>query len=226
MIICINPPQAPLQTLVQQHNHNNNEPTYHTIAIRHVAANEYIQKFWKQTIALDASLCYVIITCFILPWHHKSCQLKSLIKTFRSVIFPSPQGMDYSVYPAANQSLDYNTTQALIVWARTEWSLRGFEMQCSIVWYVYDSVILDECKSFKARFVDLWSLHTSQLIWLETLYGHAGYHWESLHQSDGKKMHWDEMYMFQLTISIALNPIPESNASGPCHAMTVTIITF
>ena len=38
--------------------------TYHLIAIRHVAANKYIQKFWKQTIARDASLCYVIITLF------------------------------------------------------------------------------------------------------------------------------------------------------------------
>ena len=54
--------QAPLQTLVQHHNHNNNEHTYYSIAIRHVAANKYIQKFWKQTIARDASLCYVIIT--------------------------------------------------------------------------------------------------------------------------------------------------------------------
>ena len=54
--------QAPLQTLVQHHNHNNNEYTYHSIAIRHVAANKYIQKFWKQTIARDASLYYVIIT--------------------------------------------------------------------------------------------------------------------------------------------------------------------
>ena len=56
--------QAPLQTLVQHHNHDNNEHTYHSIAIRHVAANKYIQKFWKQTIALDASLCYAIITMF------------------------------------------------------------------------------------------------------------------------------------------------------------------
>ena len=43
--------QAPLQTLVQHH--NNNEHTYHWIAIRHVAADEYIKKFWKQMIALD-----------------------------------------------------------------------------------------------------------------------------------------------------------------------------
>ena len=56
--------QAPLQTLVQHHNHNNNEHTYHSIAIRHVAANKYMQKFWKQTIARDVSLCYVMITLF------------------------------------------------------------------------------------------------------------------------------------------------------------------
>ena len=53
--------QAPLQTLVQHHNHNNRH-TYHSIAIRHVAANKYIHKFWKQTIASDVSWCYVIIT--------------------------------------------------------------------------------------------------------------------------------------------------------------------
>ena len=38
--------------------------TYHLIAIRRVAAKKYIQKFWKQTITRDASLCYVIITLF------------------------------------------------------------------------------------------------------------------------------------------------------------------
>ena len=54
---------------------------------------------------------------------------------------------------------------------------------------LYDSVISNECKLFKARFVDPRSLHTSQLIWLETPYGHAGYHCESLHQSDRNKMH-------------------------------------
>ena len=98
--------------------------------------------------------------------------------------------------------------------------------KCNVVSCLFDSVISNECKSFKAIFVNPRSLHTCQLIWLETAYGHAGYHWESLHQSDGNKMHWDEIHMFQLIISIALNPIPKSNASGPCHAMTVTIITF
>ena len=72
--------------------------------------------------------------------------------------------------PAANQSLHYNTTQALVVWAHTEWSLQGFRMQCSVVWYLYDSVILNECKSFNARFEDPRSLHTSQFIWSETPY--------------------------------------------------------
>ena len=56
--------QAPLRNLVQHHHHNNNEYTYHLIAIRHVAANKYIQKFWKQTIARNASLYYVIINRF------------------------------------------------------------------------------------------------------------------------------------------------------------------
>ena len=60
--------QAPLQTLVQHHNHNDNERTYHSIAIRHVAANKYIQKFWYKTITRDASLCYVIITLFYITW--------------------------------------------------------------------------------------------------------------------------------------------------------------
>ena len=55
---------APLQTFVQHHQHNDNEHIYHLIAIRHVAANKYIQKFWKQTVARDALLCYVIITLF------------------------------------------------------------------------------------------------------------------------------------------------------------------
>ena len=32
--------------------------------MQHVAANKYIQKFWKQTIARDASLCHVIIILF------------------------------------------------------------------------------------------------------------------------------------------------------------------
>ena len=52
------------KTLVQHHHHNNNEHTYHLIAIRYVAAYKYIQKFWRQTIAVDGSLCYVIITLF------------------------------------------------------------------------------------------------------------------------------------------------------------------
>ena len=38
---------------------------YHLIAIRHVAANTYIQKFWKQTIARDAALWYVITLFYI-----------------------------------------------------------------------------------------------------------------------------------------------------------------
>ena len=42
-------------------NDSNNEYAYHLIVIR---ANKYIQKFWKQTIAGDASLCYMIITLF------------------------------------------------------------------------------------------------------------------------------------------------------------------
>ena len=38
--------------------------TLHLIAIRHVAANKYIQKFWKHTITRDATISYVIITLF------------------------------------------------------------------------------------------------------------------------------------------------------------------
>ena len=49
-------------------------------------------------------------------------------------MFLSPQGMDYSVY-ARNQSepaLQHNTGSD---WpnAYTEWSMQGFQMQCSIV---------------------------------------------------------------------------------------------
>ena len=44
--------------------YDNNEHTYHLIVIRYVTANKYIQKFWKQTLAGDASLCWVIITLF------------------------------------------------------------------------------------------------------------------------------------------------------------------
>ena len=32
--------------------------------------------------------------------------------------------------------------------------------------------------------------------------------------------------MFQLTLSIFPNPIPKAKLSGPCHAMTIMIITF
>ena len=34
---------------------NNNAHTYHLVAKRYVTPNKYIQKFWKQTIAGDAS---------------------------------------------------------------------------------------------------------------------------------------------------------------------------
>ena len=44
--------------------YDNDEDTYHLIAIQYVTANKYIQKFWKQTLAGDASLCCVIITLF------------------------------------------------------------------------------------------------------------------------------------------------------------------
>ena len=54
---------APLQTILQTMTiYNDNEYAYYLIAIRYVADNKYIQKFWKQTIAGDTSLCYVIIT--------------------------------------------------------------------------------------------------------------------------------------------------------------------
>ena len=54
----------PTTKLVQHHHHNDNEHTYHLIAIWYVAPYKYIQKFWKQTLAGDVSLCYVIITLF------------------------------------------------------------------------------------------------------------------------------------------------------------------
>ena len=53
---------APLKIIVLHHHHNNNEYTDHLIAIRYVAAYKYIQKFWKQTIAGDASLTLQIMS--------------------------------------------------------------------------------------------------------------------------------------------------------------------
>ena len=91
--------------------------------------NTYIQKFWKQTIARDASLCYGIITLFHIILTLQIMPLTSLIQTSRSVIFLSPQGMDHSVY-ARSQSdpaLQYSTGSD---WpsAYKEWSLQGFQI--------------------------------------------------------------------------------------------------
>ena len=41
-----------------------NKQTFHLIALRHIAVNKDISKFWKQTISGDASFCYVIMTLF------------------------------------------------------------------------------------------------------------------------------------------------------------------
>ena len=60
--------------------------TYHLIAIRHVAANKYIQKFWKQTTARDVSLCHVIITFLYYLGITNHVNQRHL---FRSVIFLS-----------------------------------------------------------------------------------------------------------------------------------------
>ena len=56
--------------------------TFHLIAIRHVAAKKYIQKFWKQTIARDASLCYVIITLFYITF---TLQIMSIKVTYPDI---------------------------------------------------------------------------------------------------------------------------------------------
>ena len=120
-----------------------------------------------------------LLTGFILLLHGKSCKLTSLIYTSRSVTFLSHQSMDYTVYTRSQSepASKYNTSSDCLS-AYTEWSPQGFQMRCSIVWYLYDSVISNECKSFEARFEYPRSLHNSQLIWLETPYGHAGYQWE------------------------------------------------
>ena len=140
--------KAPLQNFVQHHHHNDNEHTYHLIAFRYVAAYKYIQKFWKQTIARDASLCYVIITLFYITLTLQIMLLLNFTYQDISIIFLSPQGMDYSAY-ARSQSepaLQYNTGSDWLS-PYTEWSQQGFQMQCSKVWCFYDSVILKQCKS-------------------------------------------------------------------------------
>ena len=83
---------------MQHHNHNNDEYTYRWIAIRHVAANKYIQKFWKQTIARDASLCYVIITLFYITLTLQMIINVIYLDISVSNIPITPMGMDYSVY--------------------------------------------------------------------------------------------------------------------------------
>ena len=77
---------------------------------------------------------------------------------------PITQGTDYSVY-ARSQSepeLQYNTCFDCLS-ANTEWFLQGFQVQCSIVWCLYESVILNQCVSFKDRFEDPWSVKNT--IW-------------------------------------------------------------
>ena len=76
---------------------------------------------WNQTIAGDASLCYVIITLFYITL---TLQIMLINVTYVDISvsnIPSyPKAWIILRMPAANQSLHYNTTQALIVWAHTQ----------------------------------------------------------------------------------------------------------
>ena len=56
--------------------------TYHLIPIRYVAANKYIQKFWKETKARDVSLCYAIITLFYITL---ALQIMSIYVTYLDI---------------------------------------------------------------------------------------------------------------------------------------------
>ena len=143
MLICTNPPpRLHYKTLCNTI----------TIIIMNIRItwlhSDMLQKFWKQTIARDASLCYVIITLFYITLTLQIMLLLNVIYPDISIIFLSPRGMDYSVY-ARSQSepaLQYNTGSDWLS-PYTEWSQQGFQMQCSKEWCFYDSVILKQCKS-------------------------------------------------------------------------------
>ena len=94
--------------------------TYHLVAIRHVAANKYIQKFLKQTIARAASLCYVIITMLYIA---STLQIISINVTYLDISVSNiPITLRHGLFCVFPQpiSLRCNTTQALIVWAHTQ----------------------------------------------------------------------------------------------------------
>ena len=101
--------------------------------MRYVTANKYIKKFWKRTIAGDASLRCVITTLFSIITLTLQIMLINVIYLDISVS-NIPITMDYSVF-ACSQSepvLQYNTGSNWLG-AYTEWSLQGFQMHCSIV---------------------------------------------------------------------------------------------
>ena len=94
--------------------------TFHSIAIRHVAGIKYIQKFWKQTITRDASLCYVIITLFYITF---TLQIMSIKVTYPDIVVSNiPITLRRGSFCVCPQPIRvcYNTTQALIVWAHTQ----------------------------------------------------------------------------------------------------------
>ena len=129
---------------------------------------------WKQTITGDTSLCYVIIILFYITL---TLQIMLINVTYLDISVsnvPSyPKAWIILRMPAANQSLHYNTTQALIVWAHTQ----NDPCKASNCNVLKDNVCMIPLRT---------DLKTSgQLIWLETPYDHTGYQWESLHRSDG-----------------------------------------
>ena len=104
-----------------------------------------------------------LLPCFILPWHHKLINVTYPDISVSNIPI-TPRHRLFCVCPQTIWTCI--TIQQGYDWpgAYTEWSLQGFQMQCSIVSFFYDSVILKQCKSFKARFEDPRSLHISQLF--------------------------------------------------------------
>ena len=60
------------------------------IAVWYVTAKKYIQKFWKQTVAGDASLCCVVITLFYITM---TLQIMLINVTYIHL------GQEYSYHP-------------------------------------------------------------------------------------------------------------------------------
>ena len=137
--------------------------TYHLIAIGHVAANKYIEKVWKQAIVRDASLCNVIITLFYITL---TLQIILINVTNLDISVSNiPITLRHGLFCVCPQPIKACVTIQHRLWLseRTHRMILARLLnatQYSIM--LYDSVILNECKSFKASFENPRSLHTSQ----------------------------------------------------------------